>query len=58
MYTSVHAVYVKYNKIFVIHNLGTHYPDATGYNPDNEDMLIEESGKDNIPTHLSRASRR
>lgn len=40
-----------YNKTFAVHDLGTHYPNATGHNPSGEDMPVEESGNIIILTH-------
>lgn len=40
-----------YNKEFAVHDLGTHFPNATGHDPDGEDMPIEESGNMIILTH-------
>lgn len=40
-----------YNKKFAVHDLGTHYPNATGHNPTGEAMPIEESGNIIILTY-------
>jgi len=40
-----------YSETFAVHDLGTHYPNATGHNPDGEDMPIEESGNIIILTY-------
>ena len=40
-----------YNKTFAVHDLGTHYPNATGHDPNGEDMPVEESGNIIILTH-------
>lgn len=40
-----------YSETFAVHDLGTHYPNATGHNPDGEDMPVEESGNILILTY-------
>lgn len=40
-----------YSETFAVHDLGTHYPNATGHNPDGEDMPVEESGNIIILTY-------
>ncbi|KAK5689091.1 hypothetical protein LTS12_028929, partial [Elasticomyces elasticus] len=40
-----------YNQTYAVHDLGTHYPNATGHNPSGEAMPIEESGNILILTH-------
>lgn len=40
-----------YNKTYAVHDLGTHYPNATGHDPTGEAMPIEESGNMLILTY-------
>lgn len=40
-----------YNETYAVHDLGTHYPNATGHDPEGEAMPIEESGNILILTH-------
>lgn len=40
-----------YDKTYAVHDLGTHYPNATGHDPEGEEMPIEESGNILILVH-------
>ena len=40
-----------YNEPFTVHDLGTHYPNATGHDPNGEDMPVEECGNIIILTY-------